>query len=107
MKPLYLPDLEERALTRFDELAKMEKIFYEEATSQLITVNGFDVSRTFVFSTSLYRNPLVGLPSPYTQRKNWQIPRTVTRHIADHQYLVSIHRRQYTEEETNPSCQCA
>lgn len=49
MEPLHLPHLEERTLARFDELAKKEKIFYEEAVSELITVNGFNVSHTFVF----------------------------------------------------------
>lgn len=44
MEPLHLPNLEERTLARFDELARQEKIFYEEAVSELITVNGFDVS---------------------------------------------------------------
>lgn len=53
MEPLHLPHLEERTLARFDELAKKEKIFYEEAVSELITVNGFNVSHTFVFQESL------------------------------------------------------
>jgi len=44
MEPLHLPNIEERTLARFDELAKQEKIFYEEAVSELITVDGFDVS---------------------------------------------------------------
>jgi ATP adenylyltransferase len=44
MKPLHLPDLEKRTLARFDELAAKGKIFYEPAVSELITVNGFDVS---------------------------------------------------------------
>jgi ATP adenylyltransferase len=44
METLYLPNLEERTLARFDELARKEKIFYEEAVSELITVDGFDVS---------------------------------------------------------------
>lgn len=48
MESLHLPNLEERTLARFDELAKKEKIFYEEAISELITVNGFHVS-TFLF----------------------------------------------------------
>jgi len=47
MEPLHLPNLEERTLARFDELAKQEKIFYEEAVSELITVDGFDVSQLF------------------------------------------------------------
>lgn len=45
MEPLYLPNLEERTLARFDELARQEKIFYEEAVSELITVDGFNVSQ--------------------------------------------------------------
>ena len=49
MKPLYLPDLEERTLARFDDLARKEKIFYEEAISELITVDGFDVGQLFGF----------------------------------------------------------
>lgn len=48
MEPLYLPHLEERTLARFDELAKKEKIFYEEAVSELITVLGFNVSHTLI-----------------------------------------------------------
>lgn len=53
MEPLYLPDLEERTLARFDELARKEKIFYEKAASELITVNGFDVSRFPKLPTSM------------------------------------------------------
>jgi hypothetical protein len=45
MEPLYPTDLEERTLARFDELARKGKIFYEEAVSELIIVDGFDVSR--------------------------------------------------------------
>jgi len=47
MEPLHLPNLEERTLARFDELAKQEKIFYEEAVSELITIDGFNVSQSF------------------------------------------------------------
>lgn len=53
MEPLYLPNLEERTLARFDDLAKKEKIFYEEAISELITVNGFYVSTLLFFPASL------------------------------------------------------
>ena len=45
MEPLHLPDLEERTLARFDDLARKEKIFYEKAVSELITVDGFDVGQ--------------------------------------------------------------
>jgi ATP adenylyltransferase len=76
MEPLYLPNLEERTLARFDELAEKEKIFYEEAISELITVNGFHVS-TFLFFSSIapkqilsqLTHPSSDFPSPYAQRK--------------------------------------
>lgn len=45
MEPLHLPNLEERTLARFDELARQEKIFYENAVSELLTVDGFNVSQ--------------------------------------------------------------
>jgi ATP adenylyltransferase len=53
METLYLPNLEQRTLARFDELARKEKIFYEEAVSELITVDGFEVSRLFNFLISI------------------------------------------------------
>jgi hypothetical protein len=53
MEPLCLPDLEERTLARFDELATKGKIFYEPAVSELITVDGFDVSWLFNFPISI------------------------------------------------------
>jgi hypothetical protein len=53
METLYLPNLEQRTLARFDELAREEKIFYEEAVSELITVDGFEVSRLFNFLISI------------------------------------------------------
>jgi hypothetical protein len=53
METLDLPNLEGRTLARFDELARKEKIFYEEAVSELITVDGFDVSRLFNFLISI------------------------------------------------------
>lgn len=45
MEPLHLPNLEQKTLAIFDSLASQEKIFYEKAPSELITINGFDVSR--------------------------------------------------------------
>jgi ATP adenylyltransferase len=53
METLDLPNLEERTLVRFDELARKEKIFYEEAVSELITVDGFDVSWLFNLPISI------------------------------------------------------
>lgn len=53
MEPLCLPNLEERTLARFDELARKEKIFYEEAVSELITFNGFNVSQLLDSPTSI------------------------------------------------------
>ncbi|CAD0096969.1 unnamed protein product [Aureobasidium vineae] len=62
MEPLYLPDLEERTLARFDELARKEKIFYEEAISELITVNGFDFQ--FIIAGILKKKPILPANAP-------------------------------------------
>ena len=48
-------DLEERALARFDELVKQEKIFYEQPPSELVRINGFDVSSVPPYSYALVK----------------------------------------------------
>ncbi|KAG9577203.1 hypothetical protein KCU77_g13508, partial [Aureobasidium melanogenum] len=62
MEPLHLPNLEERTLARFDELANKEKIFYEEAISELITVNGFHFQ--FIVAGILKRKPILPANAP-------------------------------------------
>lgn len=88
MEPLHLPNLEEKTLAIFDSLASQEKIFYEEAPSELITINGFDVSRAAFLQS-----------------------RTVFVHIMTQTGLlttpsVPIHHRRHTEQEAHPSRQC-
>ncbi|KAI4715315.1 hypothetical protein E4T48_08500 [Aureobasidium sp. EXF-10727] len=62
MEPLNLPDLEERTLARFDELARKEKIFYEEAAFELVTVNGFDFQ--FIVAGILKKKPILPANAP-------------------------------------------
>ncbi|THZ15114.1 hypothetical protein D6C91_06972 [Aureobasidium pullulans] len=62
MEPLHLPNLEQKTLAIFDSLASQEKIFYEEAPSELITINGFDFQ--FIIAGILNKKPILPANAP-------------------------------------------
>lgn len=37
------PDIEAKSIARFDELLKLEKIYYEESTPEIVTDEGHEV----------------------------------------------------------------